>query len=249
MRCACVDIGSNTTRLLVADVGEAGLREVLCAKAYTRLDTLPDTVAAQVAAARSHGAERLRVVATAGVRGAPGQAAAIEARAGVPVDVLAGEEEAALAFAGAVRCHPGPLRGTVAVVDVGGGSTEIAVGDTGGGVAWSASVPVGSRDPSGLGRVSALRPPPVDAALAVGGSATSTARLVGPSIDRVTADRALAALAAGEHDLDPVRAGLLPGGLAILVAVSELLGRPLEICGGGLREGVVTELARFTSRG
>lgn len=243
MRCGCVDIGSNTTRLLVADAGPEGVREVAWDKAYTRAEGLADIVARQLAVARSHGAERVRVVATAGVRDAPELAAGVEAFCGVPVDVLTGEEEAALAFAGAVRCHPERLDGTIAVVDVGGGSTEIAIGGRDG-VRWWVSLPVGSRHPARVGDIAALRPPPVDVALAVGGSATSTKRLAGPRIDAASARDALRAVRdGGRHGLDPERLALMPAGLAILTAVSELLGRPLEIGGGGLREGVVLQLA------
>ena len=83
MRCACIDIGSNTTRVLVADVTRGHLREVYAARAFTRLgrellrtgtlppdalDTVATTVAEQLALARNAGAQRIRVVATAAIR-------------------------------------------------------------------------------------------------------------------------------------------------------------------------------------
>lgn len=259
MRCACVDIGSNTTRTLVADVDSDGLRQVVCEKAYTRLDTLADVVAAQVAVARGLGAERLRVVATAAIRAAADAEelrAAVHARAGVQVDVLDGREEARLAFAGATRA----LRtdATIAVVDVGGGSTEVAVGTCAEGVRWATSMPVGSRtlteaagplDLAARQALAELRPPPAELALAVGGSATSTARLVGPRIDAASAAAAVVLLEAGETGgLDPERVGLMPAGLALLAVVADRLGCPLTIGNGGLREGVCAELA-FTSAG
>ena len=70
--------------------------------------------------------------------------AAIREHGGVEVCVLDGEEEARLAFLGATRTLGRPLPGRVAVVDVGGGSTEIAVGTLAGGVEWSASFAFGS---------------------------------------------------------------------------------------------------------
>ena len=58
--------------------------------------------------------------------------------------MLDGEEEARLAFLGATRTLGRPLPGRVAVVDVGGGSTEIAVGTLAGGVEWATSFAFGS---------------------------------------------------------------------------------------------------------
>src|SRR5439155_3952061 len=92
--CACVDIGSNTTRLLVAETGTNGFREILAQRCFTRLGagTGPDgsiareklqevaeVVAAQAAASRELGVARLRVVATAAIRHAPNRDALVEA--------------------------------------------------------------------------------------------------------------------------------------------------------------------------
>src|SRR4051812_23246106 len=145
MRCACIDIGSNTTRVLVADVDEGRLQEVLVAKAFTslgrqlrRTGALPphamrlaaEVVADQRAVAERAGAQRLMVVATAAIRGAVNGHDLCDVvfdHAGTAVRVLTGDEEAELAFIGAVRTFGRPLEGRVAVVDVGGGSCEIAV--------------------------------------------------------------------------------------------------------------------------
>lgn len=271
MRCACVDIGSNTTRTLVADVAGGEVREVGCEKAYTRLgaalrrtgalpldavEAVAAVVAAQAGRARDAGAERTRVVATAAIRGAANAdalVAAVRATAGLDVEVLTGEEEAALAFAGATRMHPEPLAGRVAVVDVGGGSSEVAVGTVADGVRWSCSVPVGSSTlteagdgaPGAAAAFAAVELPAVDVALAVGGSATSTTRLAGAVIDAAAIRRALDRLARGEtDDLDPERVHLLPAGLHLLGAVSARLGVPLTVGRGGLREGACLALAR-----
>src|SRR2546430_2163032 len=89
VRCACIDIGSNTTRLLVADRTERGLALVLQLRAFTRLGRGLDATgriaaeklaevaaeaAAQVAAARETGASQVRIVATAAVRRAANRA-------------------------------------------------------------------------------------------------------------------------------------------------------------------------------
>jgi exopolyphosphatase/guanosine-5'-triphosphate,3'-diphosphate pyrophosphatase len=289
MRCACVDIGSNTTRALVADVIDGAVHEVTCEKAFTRLgsalrragelpdgalDAVADTVAVQCAVARSLGAERVRVVATAAIRAAANSEALLEAvrrRAGVEVEVLDAGEEARLAFIGATHGRDEP--GRVAVVDVGGGSTEIAVGTLAGGVEWSASIPVGSSDladehlrsdppaPAELAGLqedarllfSGSHPPPTDVGIAVGGSATSIARLVPGAIDDLAVGRVLALLGAApsaqiaaQHDLEPERVRLLPAGLSLLAAVAERLACPLTVGDGGLREGVCLELTTRT---
>ena len=161
MRCACVDIGTNTTRLLVAEPdGEGGLRELARMRHFLRLRPRPggalepetiaqvaDAVAAQARIARGHGACRVRVVATAAIRAASnGDAlcAAVRAASGSEVVVLTGEQEARLAFAGATRMLPADPPGLVGVVDVGGGSSELVAGTVTGGVTWWASFPLGS---------------------------------------------------------------------------------------------------------
>jgi exopolyphosphatase/guanosine-5'-triphosphate,3'-diphosphate pyrophosphatase len=286
--CACVDIGSNTTRLLVAEAAAGRLSSVLERRAFTRIgrdlratgtisaakvDEVAATVAEQAALAQALGVRATRVVATAAIRAAlngPALCAAIEARAGVPVDVLGGEEEARLAFVGATRTLGHPLEGRVAVVDVGGGSSEIAVGTVAGGVSWAASFKVGSgyladaylrSDPPAAAELHAvsehaagvfegLEVPPPERAVAVGGSATSLRRLAGAVLEPETLQRAIRVLSldgadevARRFDLDPQRVRLLPAGILILDAVSRCLGVPLQIGRGGLREGVCLELA------
>jgi exopolyphosphatase / guanosine-5'-triphosphate,3'-diphosphate pyrophosphatase len=288
MRCACIDIGSNTTRVLVADVAGGHLREVLVERAFTRLGrelrrtgTLPlpavelvaAVVAEQLATARNAGAVGMRVVATAAIRQAANGGdlcRAVRERTGVAVEVLTGEQEARLAFTGAVRMHAAPLPGRVAVVDVGGGSSEVAVGTKAGGVEWSASLPLGSgslaesclrTDPPGRDELqevfaqaaaafAALDLPAVDHAIAVGGSATSTARIIGAEIDPARVALALARLCgapaeeiAREHGLDPERVRLLPAGLQLLEAAAGCLGVTLQVGRGGLREGACLDLA------
>jgi exopolyphosphatase/guanosine-5'-triphosphate,3'-diphosphate pyrophosphatase len=287
MRCACIDIGSNTTRLLVADVKQERLEPVVQQRSFTRLGRaiaaggvvppeLIEAVAAVVARQREvaavAGAEHLRVVATAAIRRARNRdelLAAIRGRAAVEVTVVPGDDEAKLAFAGATRTLETPPVGTVAVVDVGGMSTEIAIGTMSGGVTWARSYAIGSsalaascrRDPPSDADVDHIRTaaraafalvpiPPADHAIAVGGSAASLPTLVGPVIDPPALERALGVLTAapaGEiarrHDLAPERTQLLPAGILVLGAAAERLGRPLLIGRGGLREGVILELA------
>jgi exopolyphosphatase/guanosine-5'-triphosphate,3'-diphosphate pyrophosphatase len=287
LACACIDIGSNTTRLLVAEPGTDGLREIAQERAFTRLGRglaeggavpagkvteLVAVVAAQTRRARTLGADPVRAVATAALRRAANGAevlAAVRREAGVAVDLLSEDEEARLAFAGATAALDPGSTGWVGVVDVGGGSTEIVCGTPAAGVSWSRSFRAGSgdlaerhlrSDPPTAAELAAVRSeaadalagvtaPPVDLALAVGGSATSLCRLVGPALDREALERAIVALTAGpadavarKADLDPERVRLLPAGIAILAAASAVLSGPLRIARGGLREGVLLEL-------
>jgi exopolyphosphatase/guanosine-5'-triphosphate,3'-diphosphate pyrophosphatase len=282
-RSACIDIGSNTTRLLVADLEDGRLTEVGALKAFTALGAgrapgeplYPERIAAvvtavgrQLRAAHDLGAEAVHVVATSAVRSAPNGEAVVQAvreAHGVRLQVLTGEQEAAFAFAGATATVQGLApEAPVAVVDVGGGSTELVVGTLQGGPSWSVSVPIGSGRlprcanppcPDDLQRLHALaqdafaavRPPVVPLlALAVGGSATSVVRLVGALLSPRALDRALEVLCAGtvteiaaRHLMEEQRVALLPAGLVLLRAASTRLDVPLQVAGGGLREGVL----------
>jgi exopolyphosphatase/guanosine-5'-triphosphate,3'-diphosphate pyrophosphatase len=282
---ACIDIGSNTTRLLVAETRDGLLRELLAQRAFTRIGKsvrrghIPadkvaetaDVVASQVRMARELGAARIDTVATAAIRKAINRedlAVAIGKRAGVSLRILSEEEEARLSFVGATRTLASPPHDTVAVVDVGGGSTEIAIGTVEGGVEWWASLPIGSgllsdgylhSDPPAAdelerarlhaaGAFEGLAPPVAAEAVAVGGSATSLRRLVGAELRHDALDRSIRILAttpvaevARRFDLDPERVRLLPGGILIFDELSQRLGRSLQIATGGLREGVILE--------
>src|SRR3954454_5442898 len=159
---ACIDVGSNTTRLLVAELRNGELRELASQRAFTwlgkcvleegrltkdKLAETAQTVAAQAQIARDLGVLAIDVVGTAVVRDAPNRAeleAAVADAAGVPMRVLSGEEEARLAFAGVSGTLTGPADGRLVVVDVGGWSTEVVVGTQAVGVTWCASYRLGS---------------------------------------------------------------------------------------------------------
>lgn len=285
-RCACIDIGSNTTRLLVAEDGQPRPRELLAERAFTRLGSafaahgeigaekvaeVAAVVAQQVVLAHELGAYELRIVATSAVREAVDAAAlsaAVAAACGIVLEVLTCEQEARLAFAGAVGMLASPPPGSLGVVDVGGGSTELVVGTAADGVTWSVSLAIGSwivterelpSDPPSAAELLALRAtlagafagieaPRPSAAFAVGGSASSLQRLVGRELTREALSRGLqalvrrpaadVALALGLH---AERARLLPAALLLLDAASRALDAPLQLAGGGLREGVVLE--------
>jgi len=182
MLCACVDIGTNTTRLLVAERDGPRLREVVAVRRFLHLApgddgaipadavaALAATVAAHVRLAREHAVHEVRVVGTAAIRGARNRddlCAAVQRAAGVRVEVLTGEQEAALAFAGALATLTLPPAGAIGVIDVGGGSSELVTGTAEGGVTWWTSLPIGSgtlaerhlhSDPPALDELAAVR--------------------------------------------------------------------------------------------
>lgn len=287
MLCAAIDIGSNTTRLLVAEPVDGQLKKVMEQRAYTRINKairdsgeIPDekaaevaeVVATQVRLARELGAETIRAVATAAIREASNGEAVAEAigeESGVPVDILSDEEEGRLSFIGATKTLGHPVDGLIGVVDVGGGSTEIILGTVPDGVREVRSWRVGSgvladelivSDPPSAAEIRKIRDRiddlfagveverPVQA-VAVGGSATSLRRLVGAVLEYETLERGVrvlcsdpAADVARRFELDPERVRILATGVLLLEKLSELLGQPLQIGKGGLREGVILDL-------
>jgi exopolyphosphatase/guanosine-5'-triphosphate,3'-diphosphate pyrophosphatase len=287
MICGCIDIGSNTTRLLVAEPADGRLRELLRQRAFTRIakglrrdDTIApkkiaevvEVVATQVRLARELGTETIRAVATAAIREASNQdefTRAIAERTGVEVEVLSDEEEARLAFVGATSALDHAPDGDIAVIDVGGSSSEIAIGTIAEGVRASSSFRIGSGfladaylhgDPPTIEQLASVRAhvggvfegftlPTPELAVAVGGSSTSLRRLVGGVLDHETLERGLRILATTPSDdvarafeMEPERVRLLPGGMLVLEEISDRLERPLLIGRGGLREGVILEM-------
>ncbi|MGH2923110.1 MAG: hypothetical protein ACRDKH_03645 [Solirubrobacterales bacterium] len=287
MLCAAIDIGSNTTRLLVAEPQEGQLRKVMEQRAYTRIGKgaskngkitaekiaeVAEVVTTQVRLAEELGAEAIKVVATAAIREAKNRDKVVKEiteAAGVEVEVLGEEEEGRLAFIGATKSLGHPVEGTVAVVDVGGGSSEVIFGTVAEGVSEVRSWKVGSGslteeliegDPPSASETRALRDRITDLfedeeldrpdqAVAVGGSATSLRTLVGAVLEYETLERAIRVLSSDEiadvakrFELDPRRVRLLPAGVLLLEKFSQLLGQPLQIGKGGLREGVILEL-------
>jgi exopolyphosphatase/guanosine-5'-triphosphate,3'-diphosphate pyrophosphatase len=288
LRAACIDIGSNTTRLLVAERDprrEGGLVEVAAARAFVRLSAaeraagvpphkvraIAEAVAEQALAARASDIAALRVVATAALREAPGRdtlVTELSAAAGVPVEILSGQEEARLAFAGATAGLDGG-GGSVLVADVGGGSTELAAGTPGGAIRWWASLPIGSgaladahlhADPPTAAQVATARAearaalaaagcPRAGHACVVGGGTTSMRRLCGPRLSVAVLEAALGRLCsrpavetALDLDLHVERVRLLPAGLVLLAEVARAAGCSLRVGSGGLREGVILDL-------
>jgi exopolyphosphatase / guanosine-5'-triphosphate,3'-diphosphate pyrophosphatase len=147
MRVAVVDVGSNSTRLLIADVdGERGsVEELVRSSQVTRLGDGVDAsgALAQEAIERSfavldgyhreierHDCEANMAVLTSAVRDASNGAEfarRVREDYGLDARVLRGEEEAQLTFLGAMSGRPAASEPTV-VIDIGGGSTEFVIG-------------------------------------------------------------------------------------------------------------------------
>ena len=152
-------MGTNSTRLLVADVVDGRVHEIERRSTVTRLGRGVDTsgqlsaeavedvcnaVASYVEEYERHGTERVRAIATSAVRDAENGAmfqAELRERFALDAQILDGAEEARLTYLGASAERP-PSPKTL-VVDIGGGSTELIVGD-GPEVGFYASLQVGT---------------------------------------------------------------------------------------------------------
>jgi exopolyphosphatase / guanosine-5'-triphosphate,3'-diphosphate pyrophosphatase len=280
VRIGVIDIGSNTTRLLVASVEDGMVVPVdkervrlALGEEIERTGRVSETSIAAAAKAvrklssiaRRAGVASLDVFLTAPGRQSENSGelvAALRRAAKHPVRVLSTEEEGRLAYGGAVATADLELPDRIAVCDVGGASTEIAVGAPGRPPEWVASVDLGSvrltaraetLDDARREAAFALadvEPPKVGLALTVGGSARATRRLVGPWLGEVELAEALRLLETKPprdimraFGVDRARVRILPAGVVILAQVQELLGVPLHVCSGGIREGAVLETA------
>jgi exopolyphosphatase / guanosine-5'-triphosphate,3'-diphosphate pyrophosphatase len=276
MRIAAVDVGSNTIRLLVARVDggiepleservrlslgaeierTGGVSEVSIAAAAKAVRKL-------CARARRRSPEALDVFLTAPGRqsaNADELVSALTRAAAHPVRILTTEEEGRLAYAGAVATADIPLARTIAVCDVGGASTEIAIGDPAREPTWIRSIDLGSvrltargDHPAEIASAFApIAPPPVEVALVVGGSARAARRLVGPwlgeeelaaagRIVAVTSERTITR----RYGIHKSRVAILGAGVELLAELQRRLGVPLHVCSGGIREGAVLESVR-----
>jgi exopolyphosphatase/guanosine-5'-triphosphate,3'-diphosphate pyrophosphatase len=286
MRVAVIDVGSNTARLLVADVERGAVRAVTESRAYLRLGTdVADGIVsaeklAEVTAtmrrftrqsARFSVVRQETIVTAPGRHGAASEPLLQTLREASPgrVRVLSAVEEGRLAFSGAVSRAERPPE-VVAVVDVGGGSSEVAVGTPLLGPAWVRSYPVGSlqvtsrwlhSDPPTQAQLEAARdearrrlagcvPPRPDGVLATGGTARALLRVLGRRYGRAELDGAVAVLSSmpahalvrafGVH---PHRAGTLVAGALVLAELAGRLGTSFDVGRGGLREGAALTLA------
>jgi exopolyphosphatase/guanosine-5'-triphosphate,3'-diphosphate pyrophosphatase len=144
-RVAAIDCGTNSIRLLIADITGGNFKEVLRTMEIVRLGQgvdqnksfHPDAIARTLSAVEkfaqliaSKGVEKIRFCATSATRDASNRELftnGVKKILGVEVEVIPGEQEAALSFIGATK-ELSQSDGPFLVVDIGGGSTEFVFG-------------------------------------------------------------------------------------------------------------------------
>ena len=146
MRVAVADLGTNSTRLLVADVADGRVEELERHSVVTRLgdgvdasgrlgeaaqERVLDVLAGYAEAIERHGCERHVAVLTSAVRDAANGAAfaaTVRERFGLDARTIEGDEEARLTYLGATAARDPRDATPLLVVDIGGGSTELVAG-------------------------------------------------------------------------------------------------------------------------
>jgi len=286
MSIAVIDIGSNTARLLVAEADGRRVQELWRDRRYLRLgedvhafgaispeklDETADVARRFAQSAYRSGVERITTIVTAPGRQASNGADLIDLLAEAtngPVTQLSGNDEGRLAWEGAVGSAD-DLDGSIAVVDLGGGSCELAVGSTTTGPTWVRSVDAGAlrvtrtyleeaaATPEGVAAarqglarmLDVFVPPAHDAALAVGGTARAVSRIIGSRFDAEQLEGLAATLQrvpldaiVRSHGITPERARTLLGGTLVLLELAHRLAPDFEVVRGGVREGAALRL-------
>ena len=284
-RHSVVDVGSNTIHLLVGEVDEGAVLPITGEKVSARLGagvektgrldegrltlaTEAITLFSNIAA--MNGAPSPEVLATSAVRDAEnGQelvGRVLEAT-GLEMQLISGDREAALGFRGALSAVTS--RGRVLVVDLGGGSAQLILGDASGGPEERVSLPLGTnrtterfvnQDPPRDAELEALREhverllPQWDIGgaqvVAVGGSARAMLKITrgGLTVDRLWSLSSEirehpSGVLAREQGLAPERARVLPAAITTLATVLEHFGKQeLTVARGGIREGTLLAL-------
>jgi exopolyphosphatase / guanosine-5'-triphosphate,3'-diphosphate pyrophosphatase len=284
MHVAAIDVGSNTVRLLVATLDGGSVKPVHqertavgLAREIERTGRIPGEKiahAARVARRYARDAAKVGAVTTEVLVTAPARQSAngdelveaIASATGLPVRALSAEEEGRLAFSGVLSTFPAPPA-SVAVCDVGGGSTQLVFG-TAAGPVWFRTLDIGSlrlaqrhliHDPPRVEELDELRAsieasfaghasPLPRCAVATGGTARALRRVVGRTLGAKQLAKAEAVLgSAPARDLAerfrfPLwRAQTVLAGALVLAEAQRRLGVPLVVARAGLREGAVLE--------
>lgn len=288
-RNAVIDVGSNTIHLLVGKIEDGMILPVAGEKVSARLGSGVDKtgeieeerihLAANAIAlfsqiANLNGARETVVLATSAVRDAKNGdelGERVEELTNLRMRLISGEEEAELGFRGAVSAVGGPVDGPALVVDLGGGSAQLILGEASSGTLMQTSLPLGSNrttekfvdhDPAKKKELKSLDEhvkkvlPDWDlsskvSVVAIGGSARAILKI---TRDDLTVER-LRDLAgeiserpsgelAREFGLAPERARVMPAAVTTLAAILDRFDKPdLTVVRGGLREGALLTLA------
>lgn len=283
-------MGSNTIHLLVGEVEDGGVLPVTGEKVSARLgagvDKSGSIVEERLTLAEEairlfarisalNGAAEPAILATSAVRDAKNGQELIGRVAdatGLEMRLISGDEEADLGFRGAVSAVGKTWEGAALVVDLGGGSAQLIVGEASSGPLMQISLPLGSNrttekfvdsDPAKKKELKALDKhvkemmpgwglSPGVPVVAVGGSARAMLKI---TQDRLTVDRLRqlaseitdrpSSVLAREYGLAPERARVLPAAITTFAAILEHFDREdLTVARGGLREGTILTLAR-----
>lgn len=282
-------MGSNTIHLLVGEVEKGGVMPVTGEKVSARLgagvektgriqderlELASEAIGMFARISAINGAPEPAILATSAVRDAENGLELNEKVAkltGLNMRLISGEEEADLGFRGAISAVGPSWEGPVLVVDLGGGSAQLIVGEPSSGPLMQVSLPLGTNrtterfvehDPPKKKELRALDEhvkemmpgwglSPRIRIVAVGGSARAMLRI---TRDRLTLGR-LRELAAeiserpsGElardTGLSPERSRVMPAAVTTLAAVLERFGKDeLTVARGGIREGTILALA------
>lgn len=284
-----IDVGSNTIHLLVGDVKDGGVLPVTGEKVSARLGAgvektgkldeerlvlAAEAISLFAKISALNGAPKPLILATSAVRDAengPELNERVVEGTGLQMQLISGEKEAELGFRGAVSAIGKSWEGPALVVDLGGGSAQIIVGEPSSGPLMQVSLPLGSNrtterfvsnDPPKKKELRALdehvkkimpgwslaSQVPV---VAVGGSARAMLKI---TQDDLTVERLRklaeevsdepSAVLAREYGLAPERARVLPAAITTLAAILEHFGKDeLSVARGGIREGTLLTLA------
>jgi len=265
MRVATIDLGTNATRLLVADVDDGHVEEIVRRTRITqlgegvdarrRLLPLPIARVRNVLTeyrqeAEALGAERVLAVATSAVRDAENGEAflgEVEWSYGFTTLLLSGDEEAAMTLRGV-----GPLDGVTLVSDIGGGSTELMTSG------FHTSLDIGcvrlteryGEDWDAAAAAIRAQLPPLDVSRGLGVDGTTAEVAAMGAITAALLDDVLAWLrTASEADrrerlLEPDRSGVLAAGVLILREILQTYNlREIEPCSRDLLTGAALEAA------
>jgi exopolyphosphatase / guanosine-5'-triphosphate,3'-diphosphate pyrophosphatase len=288
-RYGVIDVGSNTIHLLVGEVENGEVLPVTAEKVSARLGAgvekigkleeerlalAVEVIRLFVRISSLNGVPEPVILATSAVRDAENGSELEEKvirSTGLRMRLISGKEEATLGFRGAISTIGASWEGSVLVVDLGGGSAQLIVGEASSGPCMHVSLPLGTnrtterfvaKDPPKKKELQALDEHVKDlmprwelsarmAVVAVGGSARAVLKI---TQDRLTVERLRrlaveiteyrSAVLARQYGLAPERARVLPAAVTTLGTILDHFGtRELTVARGGIREGAILSLA------